>query len=231
MTDTNPSERVPPIARGDWVASLPGEPFVIGRVGDVYRGGGEGWVFNLSIYSTDGERIGRVSDACGGPGGFEPAIPYEQYRRIERPNFPLSKKPDHRPTTLPDGGQGHTLAWSFHPSVTTRADRTTATTRKKVTAPVSDVLATISDYEPRLEAASRRMAAQTLRDLLRDLPESETRDRIRAEVATLEREAEEHQAEHDRMFDAKIAAWRSERRSSERLKRALNRFDRERASV
>lgn len=44
---------------------------------------------DIICYSSQGDKIGRVSKAFGGPTIYEPSIPIEQLQVIEEPNFPL----------------------------------------------------------------------------------------------------------------------------------------------
>jgi hypothetical protein len=193
-------KNIPPVSRGDWVAALPGDPFQIARVGDTYWDANEGWLMNLSIYDPTGERLGRTSDPCGGPGGFEPAVSYRDWRRIETPKFPLEYKFDGQPVTMPDGSRGMSQKWSYHPSVATRPDRTRPKVVRQTAAPVPPP-AVRTDYDPKFEAATRRMAAQTIRDFIRTLPSSDVGDKLRAEAVRLEGEAAVFQAEWDAKID------------------------------
>lgn len=72
---------------GAWVAdfALADRPR-IGRIKDAYGTAGD-LLLDVVIYSKDGERLGRVSPACGGPRGFEPACPAEVWTLIEAPDF------------------------------------------------------------------------------------------------------------------------------------------------
>jgi len=82
-----------PYAKGDWVAEAPdnNRPS-IAKVRDCYWDDfAKEWVADLILYSAEGDRIGRESPACGGPTGFEPCVPVRDWRRIERPDFPLTR--------------------------------------------------------------------------------------------------------------------------------------------
>lgn len=48
-------------------------------------------LLDLVFYERDGTRIGRESPALGGPRGFEPMCSASNWRRILKPDFPLSK--------------------------------------------------------------------------------------------------------------------------------------------
>lgn len=48
------------------------------------------WVADLVLYSPSGSRLGRRSPAVGGPRGFEPWVPVGNWRKIEKPQFPIS---------------------------------------------------------------------------------------------------------------------------------------------
>lgn len=55
-------------------------------VKDAYVSGGEE-LLDLVFYSRSGDRVGRVSPACGGPKGFEPCCGAAFWQVIERPDF------------------------------------------------------------------------------------------------------------------------------------------------
>ncbi len=77
-----PCTTASPVSAGDWIADEPGmthpeiakvqEPFWDDIAGE--------WVANITMYSPDGQR-----------GRFEPAVPMESWRRIQRPDFPLTR--------------------------------------------------------------------------------------------------------------------------------------------
>ena len=75
------------LAEGNWVADFTdAERPRIARVKDIYSVAGD-VVLDLVLYSRDGTKIGRESPACGGPRGFEPACPIENWAQIEEPDF------------------------------------------------------------------------------------------------------------------------------------------------
>lgn len=60
----------------------------VGKVADVY---GDGTLIDVVLYAHDGSRIGRESPPCGGPRGFEPACPAENWIAIKKPDFPIPR--------------------------------------------------------------------------------------------------------------------------------------------
>lgn len=74
-----------PFRPKDWVDCGSGS---VGQVKRVYRCSGE-VLLDVVLYDRKGNRLGRRSPAEGGPRGFEPACPAEQFRRIAEPSFPL----------------------------------------------------------------------------------------------------------------------------------------------
>ncbi len=46
---------------------------------------------DVTIYDRNGNPLGRVSPAMGGPKNFEPALEADEWVVIKRPTFPLSK--------------------------------------------------------------------------------------------------------------------------------------------
>lgn len=81
-----------PFQSGDWVAEAPesGCPD-IAKVKDVYWDDiANEWVADLVLYAPSGNRLGRRSPAMGGPRGFEPCVPVGDWRKIEKPQFPVS---------------------------------------------------------------------------------------------------------------------------------------------
>ena len=210
----------PPIGCGDWVASALSGPFQLGRVRDVYFDRHQGWLMDVAIYHPDGSRIGRVSPRAGGPSSFEPAIAFKDgWRRIERPKFPLGERNDGVPYQGEDGQMHTPLRFSYHQAVRSIPvrGRPVAVEAK---APVEPAPVQRSNFDPGLEAAARRMAAQTLRDIWRimnPITERPGRDRIEIEFQRLEREAAEFQAEHDAATRAALE--RAQRRRTTRGRR------------
>lgn len=88
----NPPDEPAPFQAGDWVAEAPetGRPD-IAKVKDLYRDDiAKEWVADLVLYAPSGNRLGRRSPAMGGPRGFEPCVPVGGWRKIEKPQFPVS---------------------------------------------------------------------------------------------------------------------------------------------
>jgi hypothetical protein len=77
-----------PFKPGDWVADQGDN---VAKVKDVYESEGE-VLLDLVMYDREGEKLGRLSPACGGPRNYEPACSSNLWERIEEPVFPLSLK-------------------------------------------------------------------------------------------------------------------------------------------
>jgi hypothetical protein len=77
-----------PFKPGDWVSDAVDR---IAQVKSVYESQGE-VLFDLVMFDRDGNRLGRVSPAMGGPRRFEPACSIEGWERIGRPHFPVELK-------------------------------------------------------------------------------------------------------------------------------------------
>lgn len=77
-----------PYKPGDWVADQSDN---VAKVRDVYDCEGE-ILLDLVMYDRNGEKIGRISPACGGPRNYEPACSASIWERIEAPVFPLTLK-------------------------------------------------------------------------------------------------------------------------------------------
>lgn len=77
--------------RGAWVAqwAYDGDSRpLIGQILDVYGDESSGGVLlDVALYAPDGERIGRISPAEGGPTTFEPACAAARWALIEKPEF------------------------------------------------------------------------------------------------------------------------------------------------
>jgi hypothetical protein len=71
------------IAKGNWVASYSD----IGQVKDVNPDG----TLGIVVYERDGTKIGRKSPALDGPVDFEPCCDPDSWKKIEKPEFPLSR--------------------------------------------------------------------------------------------------------------------------------------------
>lgn len=85
-----------PFMPGDWIAD---EAERVGRVKAVYGGEPGEVLLDIVLYDHHGERVGRMSPACGGPRTFEPACSGENWRRVQEPSFPLV------PKWVEDGGR------------------------------------------------------------------------------------------------------------------------------
>lgn len=81
-----------PVTAGDWIAEAPDTTHPdIAKVKSVYWDNIAGeWVADIVIYDHQGDRIGRKSPAMGGPKHIEPCVPMGNWRRIAKPEFPLS---------------------------------------------------------------------------------------------------------------------------------------------
>lgn len=76
--------------RGDWAAQAGVRQPDFGRVVDVFIDS-DGECINVKLYDLKGNVIGRKSPAMGGPATFEPACPATQWRKIQRPEFPIER--------------------------------------------------------------------------------------------------------------------------------------------
>lgn len=180
--EPTPEEDVLPVAAGDWVASLDGTSFQIGKVRQSYRAGGQ-ILIDLVVYDTEGNRVGRVSPAMGGPRTFEPAITYSGgFRRIEPPSFPIRRTMRNEPTDDPAWSR---IVYDHHASVVGKPERTVVPKRRR---PGNGGGRRRTDFDPELERAALRRAAQELRDLARSQPEAAAALKTRA--GALEAEAE-----------------------------------------
>lgn len=80
-----------PFKPNDWVADS-GEN--IARVRRIYvdrnsTTGADEILFDLVMYDRNGDKVGRISPAMGGPRSFEPACPISGWRRIAEPSWPV----------------------------------------------------------------------------------------------------------------------------------------------
>lgn len=92
VEDKSPPCEQAPFKAGDWAAETPesGRPD-IAKVKDVcWDEVAKEWVADLVLYAPSGDRLGRRSPAMGGPRSFEPCVPVSGWRRIEKPQFPVS---------------------------------------------------------------------------------------------------------------------------------------------
>ena len=167
-----------PLRGGCWVMQGTGTGIRVAKVKACYRMGGE-ILLDLWMYARDGERLGRTSPVCGGPRSFEPACAFEGWVRIEEPAFPP------RPAWVPTGdGEARTMGYSG-----TKVIPFGRFLPRKPAARQAAPKARHSDYDPQLEASSRRLAAQELRDLARTMP-PEAADGLKARATELEAEAD-----------------------------------------
>lgn len=95
-----------PVKPSDWVSD-DGER--IGRVKNVYGSEGD-LLLDIVMYDHRGNKLGRISPACGGPRTFEPACPAENWRRVNEPQFPMV------PKWVEEGGR-HVLKISAGPAL------------------------------------------------------------------------------------------------------------------
>lgn len=77
---------------GAWVACNDPDQPRIARVMDAYVVDGE-LLLDLVMFRRDGTKVGRVSPACGGPRGFEPAMPASAWGLIEEPDWEWLAQP------------------------------------------------------------------------------------------------------------------------------------------
>ena len=77
---------------GAWVACDDPEQPRIAQVQDCYALAGE-LLLDLVMYRRDGTKVGRVSPACGGPRGFEPACPAATWGLIDEPDWAWLAQP------------------------------------------------------------------------------------------------------------------------------------------
>ncbi len=147
FTSTEWGSEGSPFKPGDWVSNAS----QVAMVKDVYLAQGE-IVLDLVLYSRSGDKIGRESPACGGPRSFEPCCPSSGWFRIKKPDFPMRmvwQEADDDPTKVVASWYVKKLpSGKFFPRKKSAARRVV-----------------VSDFDPELEAASRRMAAQQLRDI------------------------------------------------------------------
>ncbi len=87
--DEMPPQERPSFNVGDWVGDYTDDISpIFGKVKDLMEEP-DGWFINLIVYAPHGERIGRRSPVCGGPASFEPFVPADRFKRIEKPVFPI----------------------------------------------------------------------------------------------------------------------------------------------
>lgn len=77
-----------PLRAGQWAAQFDVDSPVFGTIKDSYP---EEGMIDLVVYDWRGNKIGRVSPPMGGPTTFEPCCEAANYRRIEKPTFPMER--------------------------------------------------------------------------------------------------------------------------------------------
>ena len=182
-------EIVYPLARGDFVIRKYDDR--VARVRSIWWDSYEKeFCMNLSFYEHSGDEPGRVSPAMGGPSAFEPAVRFnEEWERIETPDFPL----DVRYKWVPDGeGKAVSKRVVEVSRISFRALKRAPKKRKAILPPAH----IRSDYNAELEASSRRLTAQTLRDMARTMDP--------AGAAKLKEQAEAFEAEADKIMPRTI---------------------------
>lgn len=160
-----------PVKPGDWVASRY-DAGRVAKVRQVYRYQDEVLV-DLILFSRTGEKIGRESEPLGGMLTFEPACPYRDWQRIQQPEFPISLRWVPNPDGIGTAG--------YHHNGSVLPDR--AWTR-----PIRKGLGgggRAGNFNPEMEAAALRRAAQELRDAASAPQRQSLLDR----AASLERQA------------------------------------------
>lgn len=170
------TEETFPVKPGDWVVDKC-VPDRVAIVKQVYRDSC-GVCVDLYLYDHEGDRMMRQSPHMGGPRTFEPACDYANYQRIEKPQFPITLKW----RSLGDGVKRA----EYHHCGEVLPDRQWKRPERK---PRQLPMPVRTDYDPRMEAAARRMAAQELRDTGRklNLPELAKRaEELEAEAKRIE---------------------------------------------
>jgi len=172
-----------PVKPGDWVVSK-FDLAKVAKVKSVYRLDVEGFtgkcLVDLVLYSRSGEVVGRESPSMGGPKKFEPAMDYCDWERIDDPGFPIELR------AVPDAKRLGTSTLMFATRGNRLPDREWVKPERKLRAPRSVEKHPETDFDPELEAAARRMAAQELRDAHR----KGSIDLLIKRAEELEREAE-----------------------------------------
>ncbi|RUW56837.1 hypothetical protein [Mesorhizobium sp. M8A.F.Ca.ET.021.01.1.1] len=92
-----------PYKPGDWVMNRAGR---VAKVKSIDFWQGE-YTFDLVLFDSTGEKIGRESPALGGPRTFEPSCSIDGWERCKEPDFPL------RPQWVTQGdGSRVAMYWS-----------------------------------------------------------------------------------------------------------------------
>lgn len=184
-----------PVVQGDWVASLPNRTFQVGRVRGAHYDKGEVFI-DLILFDASGVQVGRVSPHMGGPKSFEPWVQYTgNFRRIAKPDFPLTRKSYSIPTKKKKNGNVmHRVHFDYDLSVIIKPERTK--TVKRGQPRWMTRIAPTSLPKSRMninmdgEISALRRAAQELRDMAKKIAASEVGRRTMLDRATeLEKEA------------------------------------------
>jgi hypothetical protein len=169
------TDEVFPVKPGDWLVN---EGERVAQVKAVYQFDGEILV-DLYLYNNYGEKTGRESPILGGPRTYEPCCPFVDWSRIAKPEFPITLK------AIPIGDGKFTYRYYAGERLPNRA-WIKPVRKAKVARPL-----TMRNFDPELEARSRVLAAQMLRDAARKhntpalLAEAE---RLEAEAKSLRQE-------------------------------------------
>jgi hypothetical protein len=184
-----------PFKKGDWVESKEGS-LQVGIVKDCYWTSGyqdspDQCLVDLFMYDYDENKIGRASPALEGPRTFEPCLTASDWKRIEKPRFPIEIQTVPSGEVTDDGRQRFTLTYAT--LAKGLPDRAFVRPRRKgkYKAPVVQVPSP-NGFNLEAEILGKRLAAEKLRDtahkLFRDNPEVKTT--MIAEAEKLEREAD-----------------------------------------
>ncbi len=190
-------EPILPVVQGDWVARSGGGQFEIARVRQAYWDDGRVYC-DLVPHSLDGEKLGRVTPAEGGPKAFEPWCLFTDngWQRIERPEFPLKREMMYIPvegdpdkvrlevTVFHDRRYGAAKPKAIR---TTRRKQSQDYPRRPTQIVYVDKPMTANQLE--VDMASKRAAAQELRNQARFLG-GEAAMALRHRAETLEHEVE-----------------------------------------
>jgi hypothetical protein len=180
-----------PFKGGDWVESKEGV-LQVGIVKRCYWS--RGWngqpdeiLIDLYLYDYDENRVGRVSPVMGGPRTFEPSLSAGDWKRIEKPRFPITIQ------GIPSE-DGTRVRFGYATKAKVLPDRQYIKKKRKIAAFVTPAVQVPNPNGFNLEAEilGKRLAAEKLRDtahkLFKDNPD--VRATMIAEAEKLEREAE-----------------------------------------
>jgi hypothetical protein len=182
-----------PLRAGDWLVRG-SENRHIAQVKAIHldlhgEGGKREFLVDLWLYDTNGYRIGRESPnepftigdkTYRGPRTYEPSMPLgDDWRRIEKPEFPLKREWISYPDPKKPG-------WSIHTSEYPVKPRPWGNYGRRVKKPAPVVAVSKPNFDPELEKRARLMAAQLLRDAARETGV----EALKVRAAELEKEAE-----------------------------------------